>query len=116
MVEYNLNDIFGSLADPTRRDMLKRISKKPQSVGQIAKHYELTFAAVSKHLQVMQKAGLIVKQRRGKQQVVELYPKALARADDYLKHYERLWQTRFDSLEKVLEEEKDRIIKNLNKN
>src|SRR5437868_4234346 len=98
MVEYalNLDNIFGSLADPTRRDILKRVAKKPLSISAIAIHYKLTFAAISKHLQVMQRAKLIVKRRKGKEQMVELYPKALASADDYLRHYEHLWNQRFD--------------------
>ena len=104
MVEYslNLNSIFSSLADPTRRDILRRVAKKPLSISQIAKHYKLTFAAVSKHLKVLQKAGLVVKTKKGKEQMVELYPKALASADEHLRQYEDIWKGRLNKLEGLL--------------
>ena len=104
MVEYtlNLDSIFGSLADPTRRDILKIVSKKALSVSQIAKYYDKTFAAISKHLMVLQKAKLIIKERQGKEQIVRLSPIALRDASDYLKHYEIIWNKRFDRLDKLL--------------
>lgn len=108
MVEYTLqlDNIFGSLADATRRDILKQVSKKQLSVGEIAKHYKLTFAAISKHLQVLQKAKLIVKHRQGKKQMVKSSPTTLRNAADYLQHYEAIWNQRFDRLDKLLQEEK----------
>jgi DNA-binding transcriptional ArsR family regulator len=108
MVEYtlDLNSVFGSLADPTRRDILQRLLKGEQSIGELAKEYHLTFAAVSKHLKVLEKAKLIMKQRRGKQQMVRIAPQALADADEYLRQYKALWESRFDALESLLEQEK----------
>ena len=107
MVEYynsanTLDAIFSSLADPTRRDILKRVSKRGMSVSEIAARYQLTFAAIAKHLEVLGRAGLIKKQRRGKEQIVSLSPKALAEANDYLENYEQLWENRLDSLDKYL--------------
>jgi DNA-binding transcriptional ArsR family regulator len=113
MVEYSLSldSIFSSLADPTRRDILRRVSKKELSVGQIAKHYKLTFAAVAKHLSVLAKAGLITKQRRGKEQVVTISPQAFFEAEQYLKNYQVIWEARFDSLEKLIMKEKKKYAK-----
>ncbi len=104
MVEYtlSLDSIFGSLADPTRRDILRRVAKKELSIGQIAKSYKLTFAAISKHLKVLEKAKLIVKKRRGKEQVVSIYPAAIKDAEAYLKNYEAIWNRRFDRIEELL--------------
>ncbi len=104
MVEYtlNLNTVFGSLADETRRDILKRVAKKQLSVGEIAQHYTLTFAAVSKHLKVLEQARLVIKQRRGKEQMVSIAPDTLAKAGDYLESYQQLWENRLDSLDKFL--------------
>ena len=106
MVEYNaalkLDSIFGSLADSTRRDILKRVAKKEMSIGEIANRYNLTFAAVSKHLKVLEKAKLIVKRRQGKQQFVQLAPSTLKDASNYLEYYQKLWEDRFDSLEVYL--------------
>lgn len=104
MVEYtlSLDSVFGSLADPTRRDILTRISMQEMSVGEIAQPYDLSFAAVSKHLKVLEKARLIIKRRRGREQMVRLSPQALEGADKYLEEYRRLWEERFDSLEDYL--------------
>ena len=106
MVEYNaavkLDFIFGSLAYSTRRDILKRVAKKEMSVGEIANRYNLTFAAVSKHLKVLEKAKLIVKRRQGKQQFVSMAPATIKDASDAIAYYQKLWEDRFDSLEAYL--------------
>jgi len=105
MVEYKekLNNVFGSLSDQTRRDILKRLSKGSMNVGEIAKHYKLTFAAVSKHIQVLEKARLIIKKRRGKEQIVSIYPHALVAAGKYIDMYKQLWGNRLDSLDVYLQ-------------
>jgi DNA-binding transcriptional ArsR family regulator len=104
MVEHTLrlNSIFGSLADPTRRDILRRVAKKELSVSEIATSYNLTFAAVSKHIGVLEKAKLVSKHRDGKQQVVRLSPTALKDASVYLRRYQVLWEERLDRLEAFL--------------
>jgi len=104
MVEYSLNldSVFGSLADPTRRDILRQVTQRELSVGNIAKQHNLTYAAISKHLKVMERANLISKRRRGKEQMVSIVPRALADADDYLRQYRQLWEKRLDSLEDLL--------------
>ena len=113
MVEYalNLDNIFASLADSTRRDILKLVTKKELSVSEIANHYKLTFAAISKHLGVLEKAKLIIKHRKGKKQMVQLSPLALTTAADYLKNYEVIWNRRLDSLDDLLKKEKIKLIK-----
>jgi DNA-binding transcriptional ArsR family regulator len=97
-----LDAVFGSLSDPTRRDILKKISKKSLNVSQIAAHYRLTFAAVAKHLDVLHRAKLITKRRRGKQQIVSIAPSTLAGASKYLETYVQLWDNRLNSLDKYL--------------
>jgi len=109
MVEYtfSLDDVFGALADPTRRDILLRVSSAEMSVGKIASYYDLTFAAISKHLKVLEKAKLVIKQRRGKEQIVQIAPHALKNADDYLEFYRKIWESRFDALEIYLNESEE---------
>lgn len=104
MVEQQnkLDALFQSLSDSTRRDILKKISKKSLSVSEIAAHYPLTFAAVAKHLDVLHRASLINKTRRGKEQIVSIAPGALAAASKYLEGYEQLWGDKLDSLDKYL--------------
>ena len=104
MVEYafNLNTLFGSLADETRRDILNRVSKKRLTVSQIAAKYDISFAAISKHLKVMEKAKLIIKHRRGKEQLVSANPLAIKDASEYFRSYEKIWNQRLDNLDKLL--------------
>ncbi len=108
MVEHalQLNSVFSSLADPTRRDILKRVSKRELSISEIAKHYDLTFAAISKHLVVLEKAKLILKRRQGKQQYVHLAPAALKDATKELEQYRIMWEDRLDRLEDYLRKQK----------
>ncbi len=107
MVERDayLDGIFGSLADPIRRDILRRLMTAQYTVSQLAQDYQISFAAVAKHLKVLEKAHLVVKQRRGKEQVVSIAPQALKDASHYLAQYEAVWNYRFDALDKVLKED-----------
>jgi DNA-binding transcriptional ArsR family regulator len=77
MVERDayLDGLFGSLADPIRRDILRRLINAQYTVSQIAENYDISFAAVAKHLSVLEKAKLVIKQRRGKEQVVSISPR-----------------------------------------
>jgi DNA-binding transcriptional ArsR family regulator len=106
MVEQStyLDGLFGSLADPIRRDILRRLIDAQYSVSQIAASYDISFAAVAKHLSVLEKAKLVIKTRRGKEQMVSIAPEAIRDASYYLKQYEALWNQRLDALDKVLKE------------
>lgn len=101
-----LNSIFSALADPTRRDILKRVGRKELAVSEIAKPYKLTLAAISKHLKVLEEAKLIMKRRQGKQQLVQASPVAIRDASACLKTYEAQWNDRFDRLEAYLKAQK----------
>lgn len=104
MVELTLelDLIFGSLSHHIRRDLLRRAAKKEMTIGDAAKPYKMSLAAISKHLKILEKAKLIIKKRRGKEQVIQLSPAAFKDATRYLAQYERMWNDRFDSLEKYL--------------
>ncbi len=104
MVEcsIDLDLIFGSLSHHIRRDILRQAAKQELSVSRIARAYDMTLAAISKHLKILEKAKLIVKHRRGKQQFVQVSPEAFVDAAKYLRTYEKMWNDRFDSLEKYL--------------
>ena len=108
MVEYNstLDSIFSSLADPTRRDMLRRLRPQEYSISELASQYDLTFAAVSKHLQVLERAKLIRKRRDGREQRVALSRGGLRQADTYLAQYRADWDAKLDRLGKLIKESK----------
>jgi DNA-binding transcriptional ArsR family regulator len=107
MVEYtrNLDFVFHSLSDPTRRDMLQRISRGEHSVGELVSNYDISFAAISKHLSVLEKAHLIRKRKEGKKHMITLAPGSLQSADEYLEQYRQMWQSRHDKLAAVLNKE-----------
>lgn len=98
----DLDRIFGSLADATRRDILRRSARKKLSISELAAPYDLSLAAISKHIRVLQEAGLISKERSGKQYFIYLSPETFNDAMSYLRDYERLWNDRLDSLERYL--------------
>lgn len=106
MVESNLelDMLFGALSDSTRRGILQRVSKTEMSIGEIARHFELTYGAISKHIKVLEAARLITKRRRGKEQVVLMVPETVNVAQKHIERYARMWANRFDNLESILRE------------
>lgn len=107
MVESNLrlDLLFGALSDTTRRGILQRVARRELSIGEIASHFELTFGAISKHIKVLEKANLVTKRRRGKEQVVVIVPGTVHVARRHIDRYARMWADRFDKLESVLRED-----------
>ncbi|HEY1985420.1 MAG TPA: metalloregulator ArsR/SmtB family transcription factor [Terracidiphilus sp.] len=106
MVKSNaqrLDSIFHGLADSTRRAILRDLSAGAKSVGNIAKPYALTLAAVSKHIKVLEAADLVARQRRGSFQLVRLNAGTLQQADQWLAYYTQFWTARLDSFETYLE-------------
>jgi DNA-binding transcriptional ArsR family regulator len=104
MVECNpsLDRVFHSLADSTRRDILKRVSRDEHTIGQLAKPYAVSLAAIAKHVSVLERAGLVTKERSGKEKVVRIVPETFQAAEQHLSEYEKLWAARFDALENLL--------------
>ncbi|MGD1862089.1 MAG: ArsR/SmtB family transcription factor [Leptolyngbyaceae cyanobacterium] len=107
MVESStsLDKIFGALADVTRRDILKRVSGAEHTISELAEPYAMSLAAIAKHVSVLEKAGLIIKRRSGKEKVIQIQPKTIEVAAAYLSEYEKVWNARFNALEKLLEEQ-----------
>jgi DNA-binding transcriptional ArsR family regulator len=104
MVEQNaqLDIVFHALGDATRRQMLRELARGERTVGELAEPYAMSLAAASKHIVVLEGAGLVRKERRGRTQVRRLQARPLARAYDWLEYYERFWSTRLDLLERLL--------------
>ncbi len=95
MVEYTfqLDLVFSSLADPTRRDILRRVALAEQSVGELVVEYNMSFAAISKHLKVLEEACLIRKRKEGRKRMISLVPEALWGADRYLEQHRLMWRS-----------------------
>jgi DNA-binding transcriptional ArsR family regulator len=107
MVERSarLDSIFGSLADTTRRDILRRVAGRELSVGEIASSYDISLAAVSKHLIVLEQAHLVTKHREGKLQLVSFSPAPLIDVAKHLQRYRDVWESSLDKLEIYLKDQ-----------
>src|SRR3712207_4198390 len=104
--------MFGALADVTRRDIVRRAIDGREGVAELAGHYPMSFAAVQKHIAVLERAGLITKDRIGRRKVVRTNLEGLRVARRLLDDYEALWRARIDRMTDLLkdanEKEKDR--------
>jgi DNA-binding transcriptional ArsR family regulator len=97
-----LDLVFRALADHTRREMLHRLAKSEQTVGELAAPYRMSLAAASKHIQKLERAGLVKRTVRGRIHYCRIDPRPLETADDWLRNYERLWDTRIERLVELL--------------
>jgi DNA-binding transcriptional ArsR family regulator len=99
-----LSTTFSALADPTRRAILARLALGETSVGELAKPFDISGPAISKHLKVLEGAGLITRGREAQWRPCRLQPQALRSVDEWLEEYRRLWEQRLDRLEEYLRE------------
>jgi len=100
----NFDRVFAALADHTRRDIVRRALSAEEGVLELANHYPMSFAAVQKHVAVLERAGLITKQRIGRRRVVRTNREALLVARRLLDQYEGLWRARFDRMNQLIAE------------
>lgn len=98
----NLDAVFGALADPTRRAILARLVRGEVTVSELAEPFDMSLAAVSKHLRVLEDAGLIHKDRVAQSRPCRIEPKTLKAVDGWLEDYRRLWTESFDRLDDYL--------------
>jgi DNA-binding transcriptional ArsR family regulator len=97
-----LSSTFAALADPTRRAILARLALGETSVLKLAEPFEMSLPAVSKHLKVLERAGLITRTRDAQMRPCQIDARALKEADDWLEEYRRLWEERLDRLDDYL--------------
>lgn len=107
MVKYqadSLNATFAALADPTRRAIMKRLTAQKRSVTELAEPFEISLAAISKHLRVLEKAGLVVQEREGRVRRCRLSGRPLRDAARWIERYRQFWEESFDRLDEYLHE------------
>lgn len=102
MTQDEVDRIFRALADATRRDIVERVLTGEQSVSALADRYDMSFAAVQKHVAVLERAGLVTKHNRGRERMVRGNPDAIRRVQALLDRYEKLWRSRIDRLDAIL--------------
>jgi DNA-binding transcriptional ArsR family regulator len=102
-----LDATFAALADPTRRAILNRLASGEASVMQLAKPFAMSQPAISKHLKVLERAGLISRGRDAQRRPCRIEAKPLAEADEWLENYRRIWEANFQRLDELLDELKN---------
>ena len=104
MTSDHLSSTFAALADPTRRAILAKLAAGEASVTQIAEPFEMSMPAVSKHLKVLERAGLIARGREAQWRPARLEPARLKEVADWVAHYQRFWSESFDRLDVYLKQ------------
>ena len=103
--DSELDQLFHAFADTTRRDIITRLQRGEEaSVSTLASRYDMSFAAVQKHVAVLEEAGLVSKESRGRERIVRSNPERIAQARALLLKLEQLWISRFSQVDKVLSE------------
>src|SRR6201991_1199133 len=100
-----MNSVFHALGDATRRKMLRDLAARERTVSELAEPFAMSLAAASKHIKVLEHAGLIRREVRGRTHFCRLDPGPLASAHEWLGHYARFWTSRLDELERMLGDE-----------
>jgi DNA-binding transcriptional ArsR family regulator len=103
---YRLNRVYGAIADPTRRAILGMLGKGQVKVGTLADQFPISFNGVSKHVKVLEQAGLVRRKVRGREHWLRLRPEPLRDASRWLEYYREFWETRLDALEDFLAQDK----------
>ncbi len=109
----DLNAVFAALSDPTRREILSRLTGGPLSVGAIAEPFQMSQPAISKHLKVLEQAGLINRATKAQSRPAELNATNMKAAVDWLEHFRTFWTDSFDQLDVLLEDMKQDQSKDL---
>ena len=102
---HDLDTVFRALSDRTRRAMIARLADGERSIGELAMPFAMSFAGASKHVKVLEEAGLVRRSVRGRTHVCRLEAGRLAAANEWLRQYERFWTARLDTLSALLEAE-----------
>jgi DNA-binding transcriptional ArsR family regulator len=106
MVEERLDMTFRALADPTRRGMLASLALGAKSIGELAEPFDMSFAGASKHVKVLEDAGLIARRKVGRTHLISIEARPLEEAERWLRQWERFWSASVDRLQALVESEK----------
>src|SRR5690348_5024142 len=107
LTDAEVDRIFRALADATRRDIVRRTLRGDETVSQLAQDYAMSFAAVQKHVAVLETAGLVTKQPQGRERHVRANPAVIQRVQALLDSYEQLWRARISRLDALLADDEE---------
>ena len=100
-----LDRTFAALADPTRRAILSRLREGPATVGEVADPFAMSLNGISKHIRVLERAGLVAREVRGREHRLHLRAEPLRAASSWTEHYRKFWEERMDALERLVAEQ-----------
>jgi DNA-binding transcriptional ArsR family regulator len=100
--QVQLDEIFHALSDPTRRQMLRSLAAREQNIVELAAPFPISFPASSKHLRVLESAGLVSRSIQGREHIFQIKPAPLAEANRWLSYYQKFWGEQLDNLEAML--------------
>jgi DNA-binding transcriptional ArsR family regulator len=102
----NLDNVFFALSDGTRRAILSRLTEGSNTIGELARPFEMSSPAISKHMKILEKAGLIERRISGRQHHCTLATGALKTAEDWINFHRKFWESRLDALQDLLTDQK----------
>ena len=112
MVENRLDTTFQALSDPTRRGMLASLAFGEKSIGELAEPFAMSFAGASKHVKVLEEAGLIARRKVGRTHIIQIDARPLEEAERWIRQWEKFWTVRLDRLEALIERDNSKEKKN----
>ena len=105
----SLDQVFHALSDPTRREILNMLTRKQFTIGELADPFRMSLAAVSKHIKVLEEAGLLMRTRDGRIHRCSMNAAPLKQAQDVIRHYQEFWESRFRELDLYLQKSMNEI-------
>jgi DNA-binding transcriptional ArsR family regulator len=108
MVENRLDTTFQALSDPTRRGMLASLALGEKSIGELAEPFAMSFAGASKHVKVLEDAGLVARRKAGRTHIIRIDARPLEEAERWLRQWEKFWNARLDRLEALIERDNEK--------
>lgn len=111
--DRQLDRVFAALSDPTRRGMLAQLAEGDSNVRSLVEHYDMSQPAISKHLQVLERAGLVSRTKKGRESIVRADPRPMEEAASWIQHYAQFWAAQFEDVETYLRAKKAEATKDV---
>lgn len=105
--EGQVDLVFHALSDRTRRDIMRKVGRREQSISDLSRQYEMSFAAIQKHVTVLERASLVSKRVEGRQKLVSNNPETVRRTSELLARYERIWTERIGAIDRILDQDEN---------
>ena len=102
------HDVFQAIAEPTRREILRLLTRKDLSIADITSHFQVSRTAIAKHLQVLSDADLVKAEKAGREKIYHLHPEPLTEIQDWLSYYEKFWSNKLSILRYVVENDEEK--------